>query len=213
MQTSRRLAGTALLVFTLGTFAAFSMAPAPAGNYSLSQIHSYLEPSARVTIFAGALIGVLAAIALLFYLSALRTDMPPGRGRDLLWGCGIAAAATAAVGWMIGAAIPIAFAEGGGHVTLTPSVVYTFGVVSAGMVYGPAMLFAGVAVVIAAHQLRTAPRWWRVLGYIGGACAILSIAYFPYYLFVAYGVVVGAWALLAKGGRVAASQREPVNAI
>jgi hypothetical protein len=213
MQTSRRPAGIALLVFTLGTFAALTVAPPPAGNYSLSQIHSYLEPSARVTIIAGAVIGVLAAIALLFYVSALRTDVPPGRGRDLLWGSGIAAAATAAVGWMIDAAIPIAYAQGGGHVTLTASVVYTFGVVSAGMVYGPAMLFTGVAVVIAAHQLRTAPRWWRVLSYIGGACAILSSAYFPYYLFVAYGVVVGAWGLLAKGGAVTVPQRQPANAI
>ena len=213
MQTSRRLAGSALLVFTLGTFAALTIASAPAGNYSLSQIRNYLAPSARITIIAGAVIGVLAAIALLFYLSALRADMPPGRGRDVLWGSGIAAAATAAVGWMIDAAIPIAYAQGGGHVTLTPSVVYAFACVSAGMVYGPAMLFTGVAVIIAAHQLRTAPRWWRVLGYIGGACAILSSAYFPYYLFVAYGVVVGGWALLASGGRVTAPQAEPVKAI
>lgn len=213
MQTSRRLAGTALLVFTLGTFAALTIASAPAGNYDLSQIHSYLAPSARVTIFTGAVIGVLAAVALLYYLSALRADMPPGRGRDLVWGSGIAAAATAAVGWMIDAAIPIAYAQGGGHVSLTPSVVYTFAGLSMGMVYGPAMVFAGVAVVIAARQLRTAPRWWRVLSYIGGACAILSSAYFPYYLFAVYGVVVGVWGLLAKGGPVAAPQRQAVTAI
>ena len=62
-----------------------------AGNYDLSQIHGYLAPGARVTIFAGAIIGVLAAVALLYHLSALRADMPPGRGRDLLWGSGIAA--------------------------------------------------------------------------------------------------------------------------
>jgi hypothetical protein len=213
MQTSRRPAGIALLVFTLGTFAALTMGPAPAGNYSLSQIHSYLAPSSRVMIFAGALIGILAAVALLYYLSALRADMPPGRGRDLLWGSGIAAAATAAVGWMIDAAIPLAYAQGGGHVTLTPSVVYAFGNVASGMVYGPAMIFAGVAVVIGARQVRTAPRWWRVLGYLGGGCAILSVAYFPYYLFAAYGVVVAAWGLLAKGGPVTAPAREPVNAI
>ena len=171
MQTSRRRAGLALLVFTLGTFAALNMAAGPAGNYDLSQIHGYLAPGARVTIFAGAFIGILASLALLFYLSALRADMPPGRGRDLLWGSGIAAAATAAVGWMIAAAIPIAYAEGGGHVSLTPSVVYTFGVLSSGMVYGPAMLFAGVAVVLAARQLRTAPGWWRVLGYSAAPAA------------------------------------------
>jgi len=213
MQISRRPAGIALLVFTLGTFAALLMTAAPAGNYSLSQIHGYLAPDGRATIFAGAVIGVLAALALLYYLSVLRVGMPPGRGRDLAWGSGIAAAATAAAGWMIAAAIPIAYAQGGGHVTLTPSVVYTFGVLSAGMIYGPAMLFAGIAVLIAARQLRTAPRWWRVLGYIGGACSILSIAYLPYYLFAAYGLVVGTWGLLAKGGPVTAPRREAVNAI
>ena len=213
MQTSRRRAGLALLVFTLGTFAALTIAPAPAGNYDLGQIHSYLAPSGRVAIFAGAAIGVLAALALLYYLSALRADMPPGRGRDLLWGSGIAAAATAAVGWTIDAAIPAAYAQGGGHVSLTPSVVYAFGNLSAAMVYGLAMLFTGVAVIIAARQLRTAPRWWRVLGYIGGACAILSSAYFPYYLFAAYGVAVGVWALLSRAAPVTAPHREPVNAI
>lgn len=213
MQTSRRRAGIALLIFTLGTFAALTMAPAPAGNYDLSQIHSYLAPGGRVAIFAGAAIGVLAAVALLYYLSALRADMPPGRGRDLLWGSGIAAAAAAAAGWAIDAAIPGAYAQGGGHVSLTPSVVYAFGMLSTAMVYGLAMLFTGIAVIIAARQLRTAPRWWRAAGYIGGACAILSSAIFPYYLFAAYGVVVGVWGLLAKRAPVAAPQREPVNAI
>jgi hypothetical protein len=213
MQTSRRPAGLALLVFTLGTFAALTMTRLPAGNYHLSQIHSYLAPGARATIFAGAVIGVLAALALLYYLSALRVGMPPGRGRDLLWGSGIAAAATAAVGWMTAAAIPIAYAQGGGHVSLTPSTVYAFGNLAAGMVYGPAMLFAGVAVVIAARQLSTAPRWWRVLGYIGGGCAILSSAYFPYYLFAAYGLGVGVWGLLAKNAAVTGSQREAVTAV
>ena len=213
MQTSRRLAGIALLVFTLGTFAALTMASTPAGNYSLSQIHGYLEPSARPTIFAGALIGILAALALLYYLSALRAELPSGRGRDVLWGSGIAAAATAATGWMLAASVPIAYAEGGGHVSLTPSVVYAFGVVSSVMVFGPAMLFAGVAVIIAARQLRTAPRWWRVLGYIGGACAILSIAYFPFYLFALYGLIVGIWGLVARSRAAAAPQREPVSAL
>jgi hypothetical protein len=70
-----------------------------------------------------------------------------------------------------------------------------------------------IAVIIAARQLSTAPRWWRVLGYIGGACAILSSAYFPYYLFAAYGVIVGAWGLLAKGAPVTAPRREAVTAI
>jgi hypothetical protein len=213
MHTSPRRAGTALLIFTLGTFAALTMAPAPAGNYDLGQIHSYLAPGARATTFAGAVIGVLAALALLYYLSALRADMPPGRGRDLLWGSGIIAAATAAAGWAIDAAIPAAYAQGGGHVSLTPSVVYAFGMLSTAMVYGLAMLFTGIAVIIAARQLAAAPRWWRVLGYIGGACAVLSCAYFPFYLFVAYGVVVGVWGLLAKGAPVTAPQREPMTAV
>jgi uncharacterized membrane protein HdeD (DUF308 family) len=92
-------------------------------------------------------------------------------------------------------------------------VVYTFGMLSTAMVLGLAMLFTGIAVIIAARQLSTAPRWWRVLGYIGGGCAILSSAYFPYYLFAAYGLVVGAWGLLAKGGPVTAPHREPVTAV
>jgi hypothetical protein len=213
MQTSRRRAGIALLVFTLGTFAAFTLASTPAGNYDLSQIHNYLAPGARPAIFAGALLGILAALALLYYLSALRAELPPGRGRDLLWGSGIAAAATAATGWMMAASVPLAYAEGGGHVSLTPSVVYALGVVSAGMVYGPAMLFAGVAVIIAARQLAGAPRWWRVLSYAGGICAILSLAFFPFYLFALYCLIVGVWGLLAKGRPVTAPAREPVTAI
>jgi hypothetical protein len=213
MQTSRRRAGIALLIFTLGTFAALTMAPAPAGNYDLSQIHSYLAPSDRATIFAGAAIGVLAALALLYYLSALRADMPPGRGRDLLWGSGIAAAAAAAAGWAIDAAIPAAYAQGGGHVSLTPSVVYAFGMLSTAMIYGLAMLFTGVAVIIAARQLSTAPRWWRAAGYIGGACALLSSAIFPFYLFAAYGVTVGVWGLLARRALVTTPERQPVTAV
>jgi hypothetical protein len=61
-------------------------------------------------------------------------------------------------------------------------------------------------------QGRRDPRWWRVAGYIGGASAMLSSAIFPYYLFAAYGVVVGVWALLAKTAPVTGPQREPVTA-
>jgi hypothetical protein len=84
MQTSRRLAGLALVIFTAGTYAALTMSGGPAGNYDLGQIHAYLAPDARVTIFAGAVIGVLSAVALLVYLSVLRAEMPPGRGRDVM---------------------------------------------------------------------------------------------------------------------------------
>ena len=213
MQIPRRPAGLALLIYTLGTFVALTVMQVPAGDYHLSQVHSYLTPGARVGIFVGALVGVLAELALLYYLSALRAGLPPGRARDMLWGSGIAAVASAATGWMIAAAIPIAYAQGSGYVSLTPSVVYTFGVLSAGMVYGPAMLFTGVAVIIAARRIRIAPRWWRVLGYIGGACAILSSVYFPYYLFAVYGLIVGAWGLLGKGAPVTVPLREPVTAV
>ena len=48
---------------------------------------------------------------------------------------------------------------------------------------------------------------------LGGACGILSIAYFPYYLFAVYGLVVGVWGLLAKDSPVTAPQREAVTAI
>lgn len=213
MQTSRRLAGLALVIFTAGTYAALTMTGTPAGNYDLGQIHSYLAPDARITIFAGAIIGVLAAVALLVYLSVLRAEMPPGRGRDVMWGSGIAAAATAAVGWVVAAAIPIAYAEGGGHISLTPSVVYTTGIVSAQMIYGPAMLFAGLALIIAARQVRTAPRWWRILGYLGGACAILSTGYFPLYLFLVYGIGVGLWGLATGHRQMTAPDPEPANAL
>jgi hypothetical protein len=205
MQTSRRLAGLALVIFTAGTCAALTMSGGPAGNYDLGQLHAYLAPDARVTIFAGAVIGVLSAVALPVYLSVLRAEMPPGRGRDVTWGSGIAATATAAVGWVIAAAIPIAYAEGGGHVALTPSIVYTIGIISAQMIYGPTMLLAGLALIIAARQVRAAPRWWRNLGYIGGACAILSTAYFPMYLFLAYGIGIGVWGLATGGRRMTAA--------
>ena len=211
MQNSRRPAGLALLIFTLGTFGAFTMINAPAGNYDVGKIDTYLAASSRVPIIAGGILGLVAAAALLVYLGALRAEMPPGRARDVVWGGGIVAAATASVGWTIAAGIPVAYAEGGGNVSLTPSAAYTGSVIAALMVYGPALLFTGIALIVAARKVATASRLWRVLTYVGGVSAILSLGFFPYYLFVLYGVVAGVWGI-ASGGRLVGATREPIGA-
>jgi hypothetical protein len=210
MQNSRRTAGLALLIFTLGTLAAFTMTKAPAGSYDPAAIHSYLAANSRVSIIAGGFVGLIAALALLVYLGTLRAELPPGRARDLVWGAGVAAAATAGVGWATATALPVAVAQGGSSVNLPPSIVYMMSIVAVLMVYGPAMFFTGVALVVSARQLPVAPGWWRGLTYAGGACAILSAAFFPFYLFVVWGVIIGVWSL-ATGGRSVTPTQERIG--
>jgi len=47
----------------------------------------------------------------------------------------------------------------------------------------------------------------------GGACAILSTAYFPLYLFLAYGIGVGVWGVATGGRRITAADPEPAHAL
>src|SRR5258705_5225799 len=179
MKTSRRPAGLALLIFTLGTFGAFTMINAPAGNYDVGTIDTYLAASSRMPIIAGGILGLVAAAALSVYRGALRADRPRGRARDVGWGGGIVAAATASVGWTMAAGIPVAYAEGGGNVSLTPSAAYAGSVIAALMVYGPALLFTGIALIVAARQVATASRQWRGGPHLGGGSAPPTLCVFP----------------------------------
>lgn len=210
MSVPTRSAGLAALAFTVATFAATELTGTPGGNYEPSQVASYISSGHHAPAFVGGYLGLAGALALVVFMATVRRQLPTTAraAGDVIWGFGVAAAATAVVGWSMAAGIPVAYAEGGqaGHHVVVPSAtLYVLGEIAALTSFAVPAILAGAALLVIAARLDTLPTWLRRTTYVAGVCGIAAPFYFPYFLFLLWGLVFGVHQLVA--GRVPA--REP----
>jgi hypothetical protein len=196
MSASTRRAGLAALAFTVTTFAAVALTGTPGGDYEPSQVASYISSGHHVPAFIGGYLGLAGALALIVLTASLRRQLPvtaPAAG-DAVWGLGVAAAATAVVGWSLAAGIPVAYAEGGqaGHqLAVSSSTIYVLGEVASLASFAVPAILVGAALLIVAARLDTLPAWLRRTTYVAGVCGIAAPFFFPYFLFLLWGIVFG----------------------
>lgn len=75
-----RAAGTALLVYGVGTFTANALIAAPGGEYDTGGIVAFAADGHRALAFAAAYLGCAAALAVLPFLLGIRSHLAqPGR--------------------------------------------------------------------------------------------------------------------------------------
>src|SRR6185436_8537695 len=118
MDTSRRTAGLGLLVYGLGTAAAFMMIGAPAGDYEDAIVTSYVAGGHLLTAMLLAYVGAFAALGLLPFAARMRRELPSGG--DVVWGLAVAGSATGVIGWFLLGGIAVVAAEGGTALTALP---------------------------------------------------------------------------------------------
>jgi hypothetical protein len=204
MNDSRKIAGLGLLTFAVGTFAALTLSNAPGGDYDASQVASYVSRGNRVSEFACGYLGLLAAIGLAVFVTRIRPMVEEASSRaigDLFAGLGMAAATVAVVGWMVTAGIPVAFAEGGQHITVGAPAVYLLSEVGVLLTLAaPAILMGGAILVLALRARATMPRWLRGFTIVAGVCGVAAPFFFPYFVFQLWGIVTGVWCLTSAPG-------------
>jgi hypothetical protein len=199
--TITRGAGTALLVYGIGTTVGYFGAGGPGGDFEPATIAGYTAPSHYPVAVGLWYLGGLAALALVPFARELRSL--GGWLGETLWGLGIAASCTSVVGAFLGGGLVTALWEGGPSVQqgLPQPVVYALSEVANLMALcGPAFFVGAAAVLLGVRG--PLPAWLRVFSVVAGVCGILLPFYFTIPVYLLWVLVLGIRAVV-RGAREA----------
>lgn len=191
-----RSAGIGLLIYAVGTFAAFMFAGAPGGDYDDGRIASYIDQAHAPAAFTLWYVSALAALALVLFGSGIRRL--PRIGGPLAALASIGAALSVTGAWIAGG-VEVGMVEGGSPVQagVPHPVIYLFTEIGSAMaVCGPALCIGVVAIVLAIRG--GLPVWLRVFCVIGGVCGILAPFFFTYFIYLLWVLTMGV-ALIITG--------------
>lgn len=206
MDSTRRAAGLGLVAYGIGTPAAFMSIGSPGGDYSDTDVASYISSGHWATAFALAYLGAFAALGLLVFANRMRHELRSGG--DLLWGLTVAGTAAAVVGWFLVGGVAVAAAEGGHQLTTVPHpTVYLVTEMSNLIAVCASAFFVGLAALVLAVNA-TLPMPLRIASYVAGACGVLAAFFFPIFLFWLWAIAFGAWSI-ATDARTTQPARTP----
>jgi hypothetical protein len=210
MRSRSALAGVGSIAFSVLTIVGLALANPPGGTYKASDAVKYVTKGHHVAVFASVyvlLLAVLGLLLLLAYLRDLLSAAPDGeRVARIFWAMSIGAATSFAVGWAIVLGNAIAHAFGGSGVVVDPAVTYLASELGFSVVFGPAAIllgFALIAFVIGGRAL--VPAWLRWSTLVAGVAGIVSLAFFPAALVLLWGIVMGIWLLVPSRGPAVAT--------
>jgi len=210
MRSRSALAGVGSIAFSVLTIVGLALANPPGGTYKASDAVKYVAKGHHVAVFASVyvlLLAVLGLLLLLAYLRDLLSAAPDGeRVARIFWAMSIGAATSFAIGWAIVLGNAIAHAFGGSGVVVDPAVTYLASELGFSVVFGPAAIllgFALIAFVIGGRALL--PAWLRWSTLVAGLAGIVSLAFFPAVLVLLWGIVMGIWLLVPSRGPAVAT--------
>lgn len=210
MRSRSALAGVGSIAFSVLTIVGLALANPPGGTYKASDAVKYVAKGHHVAVFASVyvlLLAVLGLLLLLAYLRNLLSGAPDGeRVARIFWAMSIGAATSFAIGWAIVLGNAIAHAFGGSGVVVDPAVTYLASELGFSVVFGPAAIllgFALIAFVIGGRAL--VPAWLRWSTLVAGVAGIVSLAFFPAALVLLWGIVMGIWLLVPSRGPAVAT--------
>jgi hypothetical protein len=198
MSHDRRIAGIGGILFTVLLAAGVIAANSPGGEYKESDVVDFVAKGHRSVVLISLFLMAAAGIALLVVMAYLcETSFGKGRSGRIAWGTSLFAAGSFLTGWAILITPSMSIALGGGP-GIDPTVSYTimqagwavFLVVS-GMMLGISLL----TLAIAGH---VAPTWMRAFTGIVGLLALFSVAFFPFWAVLLWGLVIGIWLLVSS---------------
>ncbi|MCW2964600.1 MAG: hypothetical protein JWO17_1852 [Actinomycetia bacterium] len=184
-----RTGGIGGIAFGVLMFVAFVLASPPGGNYTASSVADFVAKGHRTSVIASLYLVLLAVLGLLALLRELARD-------SLAWGLGIASAASIAIGWGLICTPSLALAYGGaGGASIEPSVAYTICEGGFVVLCGAGGVLLGLSLLVTAVALRGWVRWFAG---VVGVIALASAAWFPFFVLLLGGVVLGIWLLTAR---------------
>lgn len=197
------LAGLGGIAFAVLVFGASMIDNGPGGNYSASDVASYLQRGHRPVVFIAAYMTLLGIVGLLFLLARLREAIADPARSSVFWALSVAGVGTFAAGWALHMVVPVSMAYGGSGVTVSPVVTYVFAeggyiVLSAGAI------LVGLALFVLVLGRAALPGWVRGITVVGALGAVTAPAFFPFGLFFLWALAIGIWLVVAREAPAAA---------
>jgi hypothetical protein len=209
MKRSTTLAGIGGIAFSVLTLVAFLLAAPPGGTYHVKDVADFVAKGHRTAVivaFHVGMLGVLGLVLLLAYLGRQIAADTSGAATIFL-GTGTAAAASFAVGWGIICGQIIARTEAGRSLAVSLDLTYVIGEIGVIMIFGAGAILLGFALLAFALSGRVPfPAWLRWFTAAAGVASLASVAFFPFFVLLAWAIVIGVW-LLVSGRRA-----EPLSA-
>jgi hypothetical protein len=190
------LAGAGAIAFSVLTLVAIFVVNAPGGDYSTTSVNNYLAHGHRIPVLVAthlAIIGVFGLICLLAYLrEAIGAESR--LAANIVWGAGLAAAASFAIGWGVIGGQVIAHLEGGSKIATPPAITYLISQIGVVMIFGSGAILLGFALIALMLNSRAMmPTWLRRSTLLAGVCGVAGMAFFTFFLFIIGLAVVGVW--------------------
>jgi hypothetical protein len=199
------LGGVGGIAFGLLTLGGTIVANAPGGSYSASSVSSYLAHGHRVVVLVIthlALVGVLGLVALLAYLrDAISVRLENRAAGNIVWGAGLVAAASYAIGWAVIGGQVVAHLEGG-TIAIPAPLTYLISEIGVMFIFGAGSIMLGFALITLMVSSRgVLPNWVRRVVLLAGLCGVAGLAFFPFFVLMICVAIVGVW-LVAAGRAV-----------
>ena len=215
-QRERVVAGVGGIGFSVLIAASGIVGKVPGGTYSASDVADYVAKGHRTSIFIATAFGLLSALGLLLLLVGLRERIGGSSFlSDLFWGTSLVSVTAFAIGVVAWFVVPISIAIGGSSsVVIDPTVTYVILQVGGTIMFGVGAVFLGLTlIVLMIGSRQTLPAWLRWFTLIAGVLGLASMAYFPFFAVLLWGLITGLW--LATAGRcdVPAGEPQPASSL
>ncbi|SRR6266576_1758263 len=198
--------GVGAIGFAVLTFVAISFVNWPGGGYSESIAKNYVAPGNLPVALTGTLIGLIGVVGLICLFAYLRqaaeeSSSPGSLVPQIVWAVGLVGAASFAVGWGLVSAQPLAHVEAGVDLGVAPTLTYMISEATSAIIFGPAPMLVGLAlIVLTIGAGKSLPTWLRWLTLGAGVVALTSLAFFTFFLFLVWSLVIGIWLLIGTRG-------------
>jgi hypothetical protein len=193
----RRLAGIGGIVFGVLFIAGMITANPPGGDYEAGDVADFVAKDHRNAVIAMMALITLAVVGLLLATAYLcETSFGKGRHGRIAWGTSLLAAASFLIGAVVVSTPSTSLAIGGGP-AIDPAVGYTLMQAGFGIMFFAGGLMLGVSLLTLAIGGRDAPTWVRVFSAVVGVLALFSMAFFPFFAVLLWGLVIGIWLLVS----------------
>ena len=94
---------------------------------------------------------------------------------------------------------PLAHVEAGVNLGVAPTLTYLISEATSAIIFGPAPMLVGFALIaLTLGSGKALPGWLRWLTLVAGVLALTSLAFFTFFLFLAWSFVIGVWLLFSK---------------
>ena len=202
MRRDRSLAGIGGIVFAVLFVSGMVSANPPGGDYRAGDIADFVAKGHRVNVVASLFLITISVVGLLMVTEYLcETSYGQGRHGRIAWGASLLAAASFLIGLTVVVTPSMSVALGGGP-SIDPAVNYTIMQAGFGIMFVSGGVMLGVSFLTLAIGGHAAPRWVRAFSGIVGLLAFFSMAYFPFFGVILWGLVIGIWLLVSSPKQV-----------